>query len=90
VASLNELRKNLIYKIESQAGPVHAPIFRISVVVSNRTKKKLFEKYYQLFIETVVSTITEFSKQQNILNVNFFQNYFNTFSKTNNFSPNLG
>jgi hypothetical protein len=34
VATLNELRKNLIYKIESQAGPVHAPIFRISVVVS--------------------------------------------------------
>lgn len=34
VAILNELRQGLIYKLESQTGPVHAPIFRMSVVVS--------------------------------------------------------
>lgn len=33
VAILNELRQGLIYKLESQTGPVHAPIFRMSVVV---------------------------------------------------------
>uniref|UniRef100_T1GNJ2 Uncharacterized protein n=1 Tax=Megaselia scalaris TaxID=36166 RepID=T1GNJ2_MEGSC len=31
VAMLNELRHGLIYKLDSQSGPVHAPLFTISV-----------------------------------------------------------
>lgn len=33
VALLNELRQGLAYVIESQSGPVHAPVFTISVEV---------------------------------------------------------
>uniref|UniRef100_A0A336KPF9 CSON013385 protein n=2 Tax=Culicoides sonorensis TaxID=179676 RepID=A0A336KPF9_CULSO len=33
VALLNELRKNVVYEVESQNGPVHAPVFTMSVVV---------------------------------------------------------
>lgn len=33
VAMLNELRQGLIYTLEGQAGPVHAPIFTMSVEV---------------------------------------------------------
>ena len=32
---LNELRQGLIYTLEGQAGPVHAPIFTMSVEVSS-------------------------------------------------------
>lgn len=34
VAMLNELRPQLTYELASQSGPVHAPIFTISVTVS--------------------------------------------------------
>ncbi|EDS36762.1 adenosine deaminase acting on RNA [Culex quinquefasciatus] len=34
VAVLNELKRNLVYNLESQSGPVHAPLFTMSVVVS--------------------------------------------------------
>lgn len=34
VAMLNELRQGLIYTLEGQSGPVHAPIFTMSVEVS--------------------------------------------------------
>jgi hypothetical protein len=37
VAVLNELRRNLIYKLESQHGPVHAPVFTMSVIVDGQT-----------------------------------------------------
>lgn len=33
VAMLNELRQGLIYTLEGQSGPVHAPIFTMSVEV---------------------------------------------------------
>lgn len=36
VALLNELRKNVVYEVESQNGPVHAPVFTMSVVVCTR------------------------------------------------------
>ncbi|EDV91731.1 GH24441 [Drosophila grimshawi] len=36
VAMLNELRQGLIYKLESQTGPVHAPLFTISVEVDGQ------------------------------------------------------
>jgi hypothetical protein len=35
VAILNELKKNLVYELESQEGPYHAPVFTMSVMVSN-------------------------------------------------------
>jgi dsRNA-specific ribonuclease len=34
VAILNELKKNLVYELESQEGPYHAPVFTMSVLVS--------------------------------------------------------
>ncbi|XP_046803480.1 double-stranded RNA-specific editase Adar isoform X6 [Lucilia cuprina] len=36
VAMLNELRHGLVYKLESQSGPVHAPLFTISVEVDGQ------------------------------------------------------
>ncbi|XP_049537319.1 uncharacterized protein LOC125952089 isoform X1 [Anopheles darlingi] len=36
VAVLNELKRNLVYNVESQTGPVHAPLFTISVVVDGQ------------------------------------------------------
>lgn len=33
VAILNELRQGLIYNLEGQSGPVHAPVFTMSVEV---------------------------------------------------------
>lgn len=35
VAMLNELKQGLIYNLESQTGPVHAPIFTMTVEVKN-------------------------------------------------------
>lgn len=35
VAMLNELRQGLIYNLEAQSGPVHAPIFTMTVEVIN-------------------------------------------------------
>lgn len=46
VAMLNELRPQLTYELASQTGPVHAPIFTISVTVS------LF--YYITFISILM------------------------------------
>lgn len=43
VAMLNELRHGLIYKLDSQSGPVHAPLFTISVEVS------IFILYFYMF-----------------------------------------
>lgn len=39
VAMLNELRQGLIYTLEGQSGPVHAPIFTMSVEVMKRQTK---------------------------------------------------
>ncbi|CAO1393500.1 unnamed protein product [Diamesa hyperborea] len=36
VAILNELKKNLVYELESQEGPYHAPVFTMSVVVDGQ------------------------------------------------------
>ncbi|XP_055841472.1 double-stranded RNA-specific editase Adar isoform X1 [Episyrphus balteatus] len=36
VAMLNELRHGLVYKLETQSGPVHAPLFTISVEVDGQ------------------------------------------------------
>lgn len=36
VAMLNELRQGLVYTLEGQSGPVHAPIFTMTVEVSNQ------------------------------------------------------
>ncbi|XP_055616323.1 double-stranded RNA-specific editase Adar isoform X6 [Toxorhynchites rutilus septentrionalis] len=36
VAVLNELKRNLVYNLESQTGPVHAPLFTMSVVVDGQ------------------------------------------------------
>ena len=33
VAILNELKKNLVYQLENQEGPYHAPVFTMSVMV---------------------------------------------------------
>lgn len=33
VAMLNELRQGLVYHLEAQTGPVHAPIFTMTVEV---------------------------------------------------------
>lgn len=33
VAMLNELRQGLVYNLEAQTGPVHAPIFTMTVEV---------------------------------------------------------
>lgn len=33
VAILNELRQGLIYKLEAQTGPIHAPVFTMTVEV---------------------------------------------------------
>lgn len=36
VAMLNELRQGLVYELEGQTGPVHAPVFTMSVIVSKQ------------------------------------------------------
>jgi double stranded RNA-specific editase B len=36
VAILNELKKNLVYELESQEGPYHAPVFTMSVLVDGQ------------------------------------------------------
>lgn len=41
VAMLNELRQGLIYTLEGQSGPVHAPIFTMSVEVTARIHHKM-------------------------------------------------
>lgn len=51
VALLNELRRNVVYEVETQAGPVHAPIFTMSVVVS-------FFLFYDKFIKKYFSYTT--------------------------------
>lgn len=43
VAILNELKKNLVYELESQEGPYHAPVFTMSVVVSTIYQFKLIK-----------------------------------------------
>ena len=43
VAILNELKKNLVYELESQEGPYHAPVFTMSVLV-NMPRVKSCEK----------------------------------------------
>lgn len=40
VAMLNELRQGLVYNLESQTGPVHAPIFSMSVEVCSKIVKQ--------------------------------------------------
>lgn len=44
VAMLNELRQGLVYNLESQSGPVHAPIFTMTVEV--------IHKIYSLPVQT--------------------------------------
>lgn len=44
VAILNELKKNLVYELESQEGPYHAPVFTMSVVVSTIYQFKLIKE----------------------------------------------
>lgn len=43
VAILNELKKNLVYELESQEGPFHAPLFTISVMVRTTQNEDYFE-----------------------------------------------
>lgn len=45
VAMLNELRQGLIYHLESQVGPVHAPIFTMTVEVSELLTIHLYAIY---------------------------------------------
>lgn len=40
VAILNELKKNLVYELESQEGPYHAPVFTMSVMVSRHRRPR--------------------------------------------------
>lgn len=46
VAILNELKKNLVYELESQEGPYHAPVFTMSVVVSTIYQFKLIKETF--------------------------------------------
>lgn len=51
VAILNELKKNLVYELESQEGPYHAPIFTMSVMVSiSQLRHRLPNTYLSLFL----------------------------------------
>lgn len=40
VAMLNELRQGLVYHLEGQSGPVHAPIFTMTVEVIHQIFRK--------------------------------------------------
>lgn len=46
VALLNELRKSVVYEVETQSGPVHAPVFTMSVMVS------LIQFFFLFFLQT--------------------------------------
>lgn len=49
VAMLNELRQGLVYHLESQVGPVHAPVFTMIVEVSAiHWNKYIYEEFCQL------------------------------------------
>lgn len=48
VAMLNELRQGLLYTLEGQSGPVHAPIFTMTVEVSH-VKKLTFTLFFVSF-----------------------------------------
>lgn len=51
VALLNELRKNVVYEVESQNGPVHAPVFTMSVVVCTVSYILLYRiRFYFYFL----------------------------------------
>lgn len=45
VAMLNELRQGLVYNLEGQTGPVHAPVFTMTVEV-NSLSLFAFSNYY--------------------------------------------
>lgn len=56
VAMLNELRHGLVYKLESQSGPVHAPLFTISVEVSvvNFFFSSSFITFFSIFVHCLM------------------------------------
>lgn len=56
VALLNELRKNVVYEVESQNGPVHAPVFTMSVVVSTHTFFFFFSLFIYIYIFVTFTT----------------------------------